>query len=254
MRSSLIPGLLETMAYNYDQQNRNLKIFELGMLFFNQGAERLPQEKECLAGLWTGARAPESWHTQATACDFYDIKGLVEGLLSALKIEGVRFTRIPAAECRYTRPGHSARILADSTLLGLVGEVDPGVLHNFNLKQTAFIFELDLAPLLSLWTGPAFGRPLPKFPAIFRDITLIIDKSIEVETVLDSVTRFGEELVEQLHLFAVYEGEPIATGKKSISFRVVYRAADKTLVDEDVSQLHKSITQRLLKRFDATLP
>ena len=97
-------------------------------------------------------------------------------------------------------------------------------------------------------------RPIPRYPAIYRDITIIVDRGVETQSVLDKVEAFQEQLVENLQLFDVFEGDPIAAGKKSVSFRVTYRSPDKTLVDEDVNDLHKSITERLLNAFDATLP
>ena len=99
-----------------------------------------------------------------------------------------------------------------------------------------------------------FSKPIPRFPAIYRDITIIIDRGIETQTVLETAAGFKEELVEHLHLFDVFEGEPVAAGRKSVSFRVTYRSPAKTLEDQDVNELHKSITDKLLTEFDATLP
>ena len=99
-----------------------------------------------------------------------------------------------------------------------------------------------------------FSRPIPRFPAVYRDITIIIDREIETQTVLETAADFNEELVEQLHLFDVFEGAPIAEGKKSVSFRVTYRSPVKTLEDQDINDLHKSITDKLLTAFKATLP
>ena len=103
-------------------------------------------------------------------------------------------------------------------------------------------------------TGPQYRRPLPKFPAIFRDSTLIIDRGIEAQMVLEQVLDFKEALVEEVHLFDVYEGSPIPVGRKSISFRITYRSQKKTLVDNDIHKLHQIITKRLMAQFKATLP
>jgi len=254
MRTSLVPGLLGTMRYNLTHQIKTLKIFEVGKIFIPSSGRVLPLEPEMLAALWTGMAQEASWHGPQVPCDYYDIKGIVEGLLEALKIKAVRFTRIPDEACGYTRPGYCAWIQAGDTILGRVGEIAPRVCESFELKQRAYLFELELAGLIPLIPLAPEFEPLPKFPAIYRDITLIVDRAVETQSILEAVERMGEALVESAQLFAVFEGDPIAAGKKSVSFRMTYRSNKKTLVDEDVNRLHKSITARLVKAFGADLP
>jgi phenylalanyl-tRNA synthetase beta chain len=254
MRTSLVSGILSTMAYNMARQIKNLKLFEIGKVFLKTGSQSLPLEPELLIALWSGARDEASWHNREIPCDFYDIKGIAEGLLRGLKIEGTRFTKMPAGSCEYTRPSYTAQIVAADSVLGLVGEIHPRVLDSFDLKQTAYIFEIELDKIAELMPQTRFSKPIPRFPAIYRDITIIIDRGIETQTVLETAAGLNEALVEHLYLFDVFEGEPIAAGKKSVSFRVTYRSADKTLEDQDVNELHKSITDKLLTAFEATLP
>jgi phenylalanyl-tRNA synthetase beta chain len=254
MRTSLVPGLMEAAVYNIARQVKNLKLFEIGKIFIKSDRQDLPLEPEILAALWTGTRNDVSWHSREIPCDFYDLKGTAEGLIHALKIDQVRFTKMPAESCDYTRPGYTARILADGSQVGLVGEIHPQVRTNFDLKQTAFIFELELDKIISLIPPASGSRLIPRFPAIYRDITIIVDREIETQTVLEAVDKIGEDLVERLHLFDVFEGDPITAGKKSVSFRVTYRSSTKTLEDDDVNDLHRAITDKLLKAFDATLP
>ncbi len=254
MRTSLATGLIETAVYNTAQQAKNLKLFEIGKLFIKTESQDLPWEPEFLAALWTGSRHSSAWHGREIPCDFYDIKGVAEGLLDALKINKIRFTAMPDGDCDYTRPNYTAQIFADDTPIGLVGEIHPQVRKVFDLKQSAYLFELDLDKIISLAPPTLKFKPIPKFPAIYRDITIIIDREIEAQTVLQTVENIREGLVQNLHLFDVFEGDPIAAGKKSVSFRITYRSSDKTLVDDDVNDLHKSVTDKLLKAFDATLP
>ncbi|MCP4625708.1 MAG: phenylalanine--tRNA ligase subunit beta [bacterium] len=254
MRTSLVPGILETMHFNMARQIKNLRVFEIGKIFLKSDQQVLPWEPEMLIALWTGARTDASWYSRETLCDFYDIKGAVEALMRALKVDSVRFTAMDAESCEHTRPGHTARIMASDVQVGLVGEIHPRVGENYDLNQTAFIFELDLEKMAGLIPEASNSKPIPRFPAIYRDITIIVDRKIETRTVLEAVENFQEELIERLHLFDVFEGNPIAAGRKSVSFRVTYRSPGKTLEDEDVTDLHKSITERLLKAFDATLP
>jgi phenylalanyl-tRNA synthetase beta chain len=254
MRTSLVPGLLQTLHYNFFQQIKNLKIFEIGKIFINEDPRQLPREPEILAGIWTGSRHDASWHDLATDCDFYDIKGAVEGLLTALQIEGIEFTQLPEKACTYTRAGYTAQILCNHIPLGLVGEIHPVVLANYDVKQAAFLFEIHFDHLLPLIKDTRQSRPIPKFPAIFRDITIIINNDIETQKVIAAAQQQQEALVESFTLLDVFEGKPIAERKKSVSLRVTYRSAVKTLKDEDVSPIHQSIADRLVKAFKATLP
>ena len=254
MRISLIPGLLSTMGYNIAQQIKNLKIFEIGKIFIKSDRQDLPMEPEMLTALWTGAKNPVSWHQREAPCDFYDIKGCAEGLMQALKIDKVRFTKMPPDDCDYTRPGYTAKILVDGQQIGRIGELHPQVRTDFDLKQTAFIFELEVDKIIPLVPPVAGSRPIPRFPAIYRDITVIVDAGVETQSILEVVEDSREELVENLHLFDVFEGEPITAGKKSVSFRIIYRSSDKTLEDDDITNLHRAITDKLIKAFDATLP
>ncbi len=254
MRTSLVPGILETMRHNMARQIKNLKIFEIGKIFLKRNQQVLPREPEMLIALWTGLRTDASWHSRENPCDFYDIKGTVEALVKALNLETIRFTAMADDACEYTRPGHTARIVASDLEVGLVGEIHQRVSDAYDLKQTAFIFELDLEKIAGLIPETRYSKPIPRYPAIYRDITIIVDRGIETQAVLETVEKFQEKLIENLHLFDVFEGDPIAAGQKSVSFRITYRSPGKTLEDDDVNDLHKSITERLLKTFDATLP
>ena len=254
MRTSLATGLIETAAGNIARQVKNIKIFEIGKIFIKTESRQLPWEPEYLAALWTGARHGISWHGREISCDFYDIKGIADGLIEALKLENIRFTAMADKNCEYTRPGYTAAIMTGDTPVGLVGEIDPRVREGFDLKQPAYILELNLEQIYPLIPQTKSYRPIPRFPAIYRDITIIVDRDVESQAVLDSAVNLREPLVESIHLFDVFEGNPIVAGKKSVSFRVTYRSADKTLEDDDVNELHKSITERLLKEFEATLP
>ncbi|MCD4804683.1 MAG: phenylalanine--tRNA ligase subunit beta [Desulfobacterales bacterium] len=254
MRTSLIPGLLETIHRNIAQQTKSLRLFEVGKIYIGREKDNLPEEIEMLAGIWTGSRTNASWYSKESGCDFFDIKGVVEGLLNRVKIDRIKFTCMPDNSCTYTRPGHTAQILQEKKLIGLAGEIHPQVLRNFDLKQAAFIFELDLKAISDLIPETIRSKPIPKFPSISRDITIIIDKDLESSKPLETIRKSGDELIENLYLFDVFEGDTIPQNKKSISLRITYRSKHKTLEDDEVNYIHKNITDRLLKKFDALLP
>ncbi|MCP4367324.1 MAG: phenylalanine--tRNA ligase subunit beta [Deltaproteobacteria bacterium] len=254
MRTSMVPGLLETAGRNISKQQRNLKLFEIGKVYINKGKDNLPKETEMIAGLWTGARINASWHAKETPCDFFDIKGVVEGLLKGLNIDSIRFSGLGDDSVIYTKPGYTARIFSDKELLGLAGEIHPLVLHNFDIEQSVYIFELNMDSLIKLLPETKQSKPIPKFPAVPRDLTIIVNKDTESGAILEYIENIQEQLVENIQLFDVFTGDPIPPGKKSVSIRVTYRSSKKTLEDEDVGNIHKTIADKLIKAFDAGLP
>lgn len=255
LRTSMVPGLLETMRFNLSMQNRNLKLFEIGNVYFNTGREdSQPEEVEMLAGLWTGASVDLVWHSKEIKCDFYDLKGVVEEIFSRLGIVDARFERMAPASCFYTKPARTARILFDDKPVGLIGELHPKVLSNYDFKQTAFIFELDFDGTVSRIPEKKSARPISRYPATSRDITLIVKKGVESFDLLKSVETLNEDLIETIQLVDVFEGDPIPEGNKSVSFRITYRSHSETLEDNMINQIHKNIADKLLKEFDAALP
>jgi phenylalanyl-tRNA synthetase beta chain len=254
MRTTLVPGMLETAQRNISRQQNNLRLFEIGNVFLPQTDLLLPVEREMLIGMWSGLREKSAWHTRDAACDFFDIKGTVEGLALAMGIDDLAFVALPDDQCCYTRAGHTAQIHQHGNILGIVGEVDATVITTYGLKQATFIFELDLEKLVPLIPESRQMAPIPRFPSTSRDITVIVDQTIESSRLLDVLTQFGEALIEDLHLFDVFIGDPIPDGKKSLSIRIVYRSAERTLDDESVNEIHRQITHRLVTEFDAALP
>jgi len=254
MRTSLVPGLLAAMRRNIVKQVKNLKLFEVGKIFISQDSAQLPQEIEMLLCLWTGSRYNESWLTSKEDCDFFDIKGVAEGLLTGLEAQTPAFSALPKEDCSYLQPGVSAKISFGNNILGVIGRVHPLVRANFDLEQEAYLLELNLSELYALLPDHKHFQPLSKYPATTRDITLIVDQTIEAQAILDSLAEAQEKLVEDIFLFDVFKGQPIPEGKKSLSLRVTYRSFETTLEDESINRLHHDLTATLLKVFEATLP
>ncbi len=254
MRSTLLPGLLKSAHRNVSQQSKTTRLFEIGKVFIGKGKTHLPDEVEILAGLWTGSRTSASWNVPESACDFYDLKGIVEGLFKVLKIKNISFTRMPADACCYVKKGFAAQIITGDKPLGLVGELHPRVLKNYDLKQTVFYFELDMNQLYGMILESLQAKQIPKYPATSRDVTVIIDRNIEANSLLAFIRNLDEGLVEQLSIFDVFAEKPIPEGKKSVSFRIVYRSHKETLEDETVNDIHKRLSKRLIDYFNAALP
>ncbi|MBT8341890.1 MAG: phenylalanine--tRNA ligase subunit beta, partial [Desulfatitalea sp.] len=254
MRTSLVHGLLDTMHHNLAHQSRNLRLFEIGNIFISRGSDQQPEEIEMLAGLWTGDGNHAQWHTKARPCDFYDMKGTVEGLLKGLRVRDACITAQADEQCIYTAPGATALIMVDGEPLGIVGQMHPKVLAAYDLRQAAFVFELDVARLVARIPQRLKFRPLPKYPATTRDTTLIVARDLEADALVDFVRKADVPLVEEAHLFDVFEGGAMAPDQKSVSLRIVYRSVDTTLEDAAVNDLHKQLSERLVAHFKADLP
>ncbi len=251
MRTTLIPGLLETARYNLSRKNSNLKFFELKKVFIPQAGERLPKEVKYLVGVAMGFDRDPHWAFSPRPVDFYDMKGCVEDLLEALKIRGLKFDR--AEDIPYLHPGKASRVILEDEVLGVLGELHPQVLDRYEIHGKSYLFEMDFSKMVQ-WAGEEKRfQSLPKFPEVYRDISVVVDKTLESERVMETIRAFRQPFVEEVSLFDIYEGPPIPEGKKGISYRVRYQANDRTLTDEEVNQYHEKILSRLKELFSLEL-
>ena len=256
LRSSLIPGLLETMKRNISQQTVTLNLFEIGKVFYATKKGSLPEENEIIAGLMTGNRSDQSWYSKKREVDFFDLKGVIEGFLDALMIDRIVFEKIEDNSYSYYKNGYAAIVKSGDTLMGTLGKIDGKVLKNYGLKQDAFVFDFSLKTIQDLLPGSVTAEILPRFPSISRDLTIIVDRSVTVGAILKHMELISqkESLIEKVFLFDAFEGLPLPEGKKSLSFRVVYRSPGKTLKEKNVKKLHINISRTILDQFDADLP
>jgi len=253
MRTSLVPAMLESVHRNLNQKNPNLKLFESGKVFLNHSNAPLPQEREYIVGIWTGAAQIENWQQSETPCDFYDLKGVVENLLKRLYIKKLIFCK-PEKRIPYFRKGYVADIMVKHQHIGALGEIHPEVLNNYQIKQPVYLFEIDYETLYTLIPEKISSRPLPRYPSTTRDMTLILDKAVQAKEIIDAMKSCNEKLVSDIHIFSVYDGSPIPEGKKSMSFRITFRSWEETLKDEKINQIHTEIATTVIKTFNADLP
>jgi len=256
LRSSLVPGLLMNMRQNCSKQMEDLRLFEIGKVFFARQKGVQPLERERLAGMWTGSVSHTSWYGKKRECDFFDLKGAVEGLFDSLGIDGIRFSRAPETDYPYFTRGQGAVVEKEGAAIGSLGRIHAAVLKQFSLKQDAFVFDMDMDALIELLPAELTARSLPKFPSISRDITIIVDSSVEAGAVGAEIKKLmdREDLIEDCFLFDLYQGESLGRGKKSLSFRVVYRSSEKTLKEKKIKGLHAWVSKVLMERFDGDLP
>ncbi len=256
LRTSMVPGLLESMARNTAKQVDTLQLFEVGKVFYDKAPGQQPEEVEMVAGLMTGYRCNQTWYSKKEAVDFFTLKGVVQGLLDALQISDVRYERTDAKECPYVAPGYGAKVVKEGMVLGMLGKIAPGVGTAFALKQEAYLFELNVDGLEKALPQAIQAVGLPKFPSISRDMTFIVSKHVEVGAMMDTISTVAQKqsLIEDYFLFDLFEGHNIGEDKKSLSFRIVYRSASKTLTEKNIKKIHDQLSQKLINDFKAGLP
>jgi len=256
LRSSMVPGLLETMKKNIAQQSTTLNLFEIGKIFYAVQKGLLPEENEMVAGLMTGNRCDQTWYSKKCEIDFFDLKGVMESFFKSLMIEKIDFEKVEDNTCPYYQKGYAAFVKSGDHLMGTLGKIDGKVLKNFGLKQDAFVFEFDLGVIEALIPDTLTAQLLPRFPSISRDITIIVDSAVTVGAILKQLELDfkKESLIEKIFLFDAFEGNPLSEGKKSLSFRVVYRSISKTLKEKNIKKLHTNISRTILDTFKADLP
>jgi phenylalanyl-tRNA synthetase beta chain len=251
MRTSLIPGLMETARYNLSYKNANLKIFELKKVYLAVEGERLPKEVKFIAGVAMGMDGDLHWASSARAVDFYDIKGCLEDLFESLQIKGVKFVR--TEEIPYLHPGKSSKVIREEETLGVLGEVHPHVLSEYKIPGKAYLFEIDFDRIVRYAEAGKRFRPLPRFPAVYRDLSLVVEDHLEAEKVEEAIRLLRQPLIDEVMLFDVYQGDPVPRGKKSVAYRIRYQSSDRTLTDDEVNQYHERVISKLKEIFKAEL-
>ena len=248
MRPTLRASLMNTLSYNVARDARSLAIFEIGRVYLKQG-KKLPQEPEIAAGLLYGQRTGEGWLSPQGSYDFYDAKGIVESLLGRLGAEG-EFS--PHGD-DFLHPGKSASVSVNGTVVGGLGEVHPLVGEAFELDgEVVVFFELDLNRLFdALPQARQSVKPLARFPASLRDISILVDRDIPAARVQRIIE--GQPLVEQTVLFDVYEGEEAPPGKVSLAYRIQLRAPNRTLSSRDVNRSLARVVSLLEREVGAIL-
>ncbi|MFH1147203.1 MAG: phenylalanine--tRNA ligase subunit beta [Pseudomonadota bacterium] len=252
LRTSMIPNLLSIVAGNQRQGNLNLSLFEVGKVFLAKDKEELPDEETHLAGLCAGLRYPEGPHFPEEKADFFDIKGAVQAVLQNTGIEDYELDNM-VQDAPYLHAGAAVRIVGKQGPLGFIGQVDPPVCEGFGLKDTVYAFELFFDELVSRYTGRKCFKPLPKYPAILRDIAFVVPESVPAGEVMDEIRDRCGNLLEKAFVFDVYRGKQIEKGYKSLALRLVYRSLEKTLEDEEINVIHTGVLSHLVSRFEGRL-
>jgi phenylalanyl-tRNA synthetase beta chain len=251
MRTTLIPGLLQAVGHNVHRQNLDLKLFELGRIFFPQEGQDLPEEMEAISGVLTGLREEETWSKPKAECDFFDLKGALETLLDGLGVTGYRF--LPERDEPFLHPGKACRVEVNKRSLGSMGEAHPDVGAAFEIDQKLFLFELNFQNLVEGGKESRSFKPLRRFPSVTRDLALIVDEKIKAGDILHTLWEANSGLIAEIKIFDLYRGKPIPPGGKSLAFRIKYQRDDRTLTDAEVNEFHQKMIELLANRYGAVL-
>jgi phenylalanyl-tRNA synthetase beta chain len=251
LRHTLLPHLLEAAAAN-SRHHDHVALFSIDKVYLMTGNGQLPEEPRRLSIAMTGAREPESWKKgDRSALDFYDLKGVMESLLSRLSIGGARYESM---EHPTYYPGRTARLMIEDQSFGVFGEVHPQVRDRYDFpEQPVLAGEFDFEALMARASAASRIFDVPRFPAVTEDLALVVDDPLPAEKILATIMAAGAGTpLAHAQVFDVFKGEQIGAGKKSLAYRLTYQA-DRTLTDAEVAKVREQIVKRLGEELNAVL-
>ena len=242
MRPSLLPGILNTVRHNIARKNLDLALFEIGHVFC-KNTEKFPEERDELSIAVTGRIHPERFSAErAVVADFYDLKGILESLLTARKVKNFQFR---AAEDPRFLKGHCAEVLVNKRVAGVFGEVVPALTKGMRLSTPLFVAMIQLKELLTAEERTLLYDPISPFPSTSRDVAFIAPKELEHRIVVDFIQKAHLPNLERVELFDIFEGEAVGEGRKSMAYSLIFRSAERTLTDDEVNSSYEKLRQKL---------
>lgn len=252
MRTTLAAPVLDVVRRNLNRKVFDIRIFEIGRVFIPVPGQLLPQEALRLCVALTGRQAAAHWSRPAGPVDFFDLKGLVEHTLTRFGLDNVRSVPYDDREILYD-PEQAASLMAGDRKIGAYGAVAQSVLTYFDLKEPVWLYQLDCEYLIRMEPPKRLYRAQPKYPAVERDLAIVVPEPATHESIVDAIRDCGGALLEAISLFDVYRGAQIPAGKKSLAYTLRFRAADRTLTDEEVAAIQTNVLKRLSELFGAEL-
>lgn len=250
LRQSLVPHLLEAIKHNNARQTDSIALYETGSVFLGTEEGQLPIEEERVAGAITGLWHSHSWQGEKKAADFYVAKGVVEGLLSALGLDN--HIEYKPTNQEGMHPGRTAAVVLNGQEAGYVGQLHPVTQKQYGLRET-YVFELNLKAIFAAKVEEVRYSAIPRFPSITRDIALVVDKEVLAGELQTAIYEAGGELLKEVAVFDLYDGERMEEGKKSVAFSLRYLDPERTLTDEEVSAAHANVLKVVEEQFKASL-
>ena len=249
MRPSLLSGLLDAVRTNFNHQQRNLKLFELGKVFSAAGEENsLPNERELLALVMTGNEFYQDRARPVRELKFYDAEGGVENAVAALNAPDLEFT---AKNIKHLRKGQSAEISINGSQIGSIGRLNDEIAGSYKFKQPVFVAEIDLQKLLAANEQNVSYHPLPVYPSIQRDVSLLIKRDLSFSEIKQTVTAESFALLQKIEFVDIYEGKGVADDSRSMTIRMEYRSNERTLQEDEVEAIHTKILTLLKEKLNA---
>ena len=243
MRPSLLSGLLDAARTNFNQQNRDVKLYELGKVFSASQIESgLPNERELLAMIVTGNETLENKAMPLRELDFYDAKGALETAVAAINAPVLEFT---AKDARHLRKGQSAEIKSNGKIVGTIGRLNDEIADVYKFKQPVFVAEIDLQTILNEQQPAVLYYPLPIYPSVVRDVSLLAKRNVSFAEIRKTIESENYELLKRIEFVDVYEGKGIGDDERSITIRLEYRSDERTLLEEEVEAVHARILRKL---------
>ena len=250
LRTTLVPGMLETLARNMNSGISDLMLFETGRVFHHQGPDILPEESLHLVAAVTERVDADIWKPMNTARDFYSIKGFLQALWARLHAEPLE---IREKDYPWFVSGKSVRLGVDGEKIGTMGEAHPRVLDAFKIDQRVFFFEISVEALLESLLPVASFEPLPRFPSSLRDLSIVVEKKVKAEEIAASIRSVGGDILQKVAIFDQFQGGNLPESQKSLTYSLVFRSETRTLTDKEVDELQQKILDFLAKRFSAHL-
>ena len=253
MRRSLLPGLLTALRFNLNREASAFHMFEIGKVFGMLNG--VASEFERVAAVSYGDYAMGAIGRPSVQADFASLKGILETSLATLAASRkLTFEPVPSSFAPYLHPGRAAVIKSEGEQLGVIGELHPHQMLRLDLTSPCVLFELDMALVRTFAT--AARQPVlapPRFPAIRRDLALLLDRDLPAERVTETIAALNIPMLESVELFDVYEGESLPAGKKSVAVACRYRRKDRTLTDDEVNRMHATLVEQASSRLGAEL-
>lgn len=245
LRQSLIPGLLKSLQYNYARKNENLKLLEIGKVFFAKNNENIqPDEKMYISAVLTGKEKETKWLKEEQSIDFFTAKGYLELIFKKLDIlKDISYKKI---NMDLLHPGRSAKIFYKDIEIGIIGEIHPTYERELGIEKT-YIFEIDLDLILENVKNKFIYKEVSKYPTVTRDIAMLISKDDTYQNIKDIIKNINSNLIKEVSLFDVYEGKGLPDNKKSIAVTVSYNNSEKTLTEEEILKIHDKVLNSLIE-------
>ena len=251
MRPTLLPGLLQSVRNNLNHGTRDVGLFEIGRVFANVVSGQLPVEREALGLIATGDVQEEGRAQGSREWSFYDFKGVLEAAVDAMKLGPLGFA---AGKVKHLREGQSAVVaLRDGTAIGSIGRLSEAIAASYKFRQPVYVAELDLTALLESQPRAVQYKPLPRYPSVVRDITLLVSREVTFSQLSEAIESRQIEDYDGVKLVGTYEGKNIPEGQRSLTLRIDFRSDERTLRDEEVEQRNRELIDSLLKEFNAQL-